>query len=64
MSKYATKKELNDSTGVDTFYLAAKKDFISLKGEVDKLGINKMVNVPTSLNSLAVDYKSRLFRYW
>ena len=32
--------------------LAAKKDFITLKAEVDKLDINKLVNVPTSLNNL------------
>ena len=31
--------------------LAAKKDFISLKAEVDKLNINKLNNVPTSLNN-------------
>ena len=27
-----------------------KKDFIALKGEVDKLDINKLANVPTYLN--------------
>ena len=32
--------------------LAAKKDFIALKAEVDKLNINKLANVPTSLNNL------------
>ena len=31
--------------------MAAKKDFIALKAEVDKLDINKLVNVPTSLNN-------------
>ena len=51
-SNYATKKELNHATGVDTFDLAAKKDFIDLKAEVDKLDFNKLVNVPTSLNNL------------
>ena len=52
MSNYATKKELDHATGVDTSDLAAKKDFIALKAEVDKLDINKLVNVPTSLNNL------------
>ena len=28
-----------------------KSDFIGLKAEVDKLGIDKLVNVPTSLNN-------------
>ena len=34
--------------------LATKKDFISLKPDVDKLDINKLVNVSTSLNNLKV----------
>ena len=42
LSNYATKKELDHATGVDTSDLAAKKDFIALKAEVDKLGINKL----------------------
>ena len=45
------KKELDHATGVETFDLAAKKDFIALKAEVDKLNIDKSVNVPTSLNN-------------
>ena len=52
MSNYATKKELEHATGVDTSNLAAKKDFIAFKPEHDKLDINKLVNVTTSLNNL------------
>ena len=52
MSNYATEKELEHGTGVDTSNLAAKKDFIALKAEVDRLDINKLTNVPTSLNNL------------
>ena len=37
LSNYATKKELHHPTSVDTSDLAAKKDFIALKTEVDKL---------------------------
>ena len=37
---------------MDTSDLAAKKDFIALKAEVDKLDISKLVNVLTSLNNL------------
>ena len=48
LSNYATKKELEHITGVDTSDLDAKKDFIALKAEVNKLDINKLVNVPTS----------------
>ena len=49
---YATKKHLNDATGFDTSNLAAKRDFIALKAEVDKLEINELVNFSTSLNNL------------
>ena len=49
---YATKKELNNPTSIDTANLSAKSDFIALKAEIDKLEINKLVNVPTSLNNL------------
>ena len=50
MSNYATQKKLDHATGVDTSDLAGKKDSIPLK--VDKLDINKLVNVPTSLNNV------------
>ena len=52
MPNFATKKELEHATGIDTSNLAAKKYFIALKAEVDKLDINKLTNVPTSLNNL------------
>ena len=52
LSNYATKKELDHATGVDTSYLTAKKDFTASKAEVDKLDINKLVNVAISLNHL------------
>ena len=52
LSNYATKKELEHTTGIDTSDLAAKKDFIALKAEVDKLDIHKLTNVATTLNTL------------
>ena len=52
MSNYATKKDLEYTTGAGASDLAAKKYFIALKAEVDKLDINKLINVPTSLNNL------------
>ena len=52
LSNYATKKDLDHATMVNTSDLAAKKDFIALKAEVDKLDINKLVNVLTSSNNL------------
>ena len=37
LSNYVTKTELEHATSIDTTDLAAKKDFIALKSEVDKL---------------------------
>ena len=52
LPNYSTKKELDHASGVDTSDLTAKKDCTALKAEVDKLDINKLMNVPTSLNNL------------
>ena len=52
LSNYPTRKKLEQATGIDTSDLAAKKVLIALKAEVDKLDINKLTNVPTSLNNL------------
>ena len=51
MTNYATKKELDRAIGIDTSDLAAKKEFVGLKTDVDKLDINKLANVPISLNN-------------
>ena len=37
---------------VDASDLTAKKDFIALKAEVDKLDINKLADVSTNLNNV------------
>ena len=52
LSSNATKKRVITSTGTGTSDLAVKENFIPLKSEVDKLKINKLINVPTSLNNL------------
>ena len=52
LSNYATKKELEHATGIDTSDLTTKKYFIVLKAEVDKLDIDNLTTVPTSLNNL------------
>ena len=52
LSNYATNKELDHATDINTSDLAAKKDYIALKAEVDKLDTAKLVNIPTSLNDL------------
>ena len=50
LANYAIKQELEHATCVDTSNLAAKKDFIALKAEVEKLDINDLVKIPTGWN--------------
>ena len=52
LRNYATKKELGDATGFNISNLAARKDFIALKAELDNIDIHKLVNAPSSLNNL------------
>ena len=52
LSNYANKKELDHATGAHTSDLASKKDFIAFKAEVEKLDIDEIFNVPTSLYNL------------
>ena len=58
MSNYATEKELEHATFIDASDLAAKKNFIALKAEVDKLDINKLTNVSTVLNNLKTEVRA------
>ena len=48
LSNYATKTDLKNPTGIDTSSFAKKADLASLKSNVDKLGIDKLKNVPIS----------------
>ena len=52
MSNYATEKQLKHDTGVDISNLAAEKDFIALKAEVDQLEFSRAINVIKGLNNL------------
>ena len=45
-------KELEHATSIHTSDLAAKNEFVALKAEDDKRDINKVTNVPTSLNNV------------
>ena len=49
LSNYATKSDLKNATGIDTSKFAKKVDLASLKFNVDKLDIDRLKNVPTSL---------------
>ena len=54
MSNYATRKESVHATGVDISDLVVKKGFVALKDEVDKIDIDKLVNVPMGLKILKI----------
>ena len=50
---YATKKDINDITHIDTSNFALKTNLSSLKTEVDKLDIDKLATVPVDLSKLS-----------
>ena len=52
LSNYATRADLKNAAGIDISKFAKKVDLASLKSNVDKLDIDKLKNVPTSLSSL------------
>ena len=53
LSNYATKDDIKNTTHVDTSNLALKTNLSSLKTEVDKLDIDKLVPIPADLNKLS-----------
>ena len=52
LSNYATKADIQNIAHVDTSSFALKKDLASLKTEVDKLDIDKLVPAPVDLSKL------------
>ena len=44
---------MKNATGIDTSKLPAKYDLVSLKAEIDKLGIVKLVPVPVDWSKLS-----------
>ena len=53
LSNYATKTDIKNISHVDTSSFALKSNLASLKTEVDKLDINKLVPVPVDLIKLS-----------
>ena len=53
LSNYATKKDINDITHVDTSNFALKTNVANLKTKVDKLDIDKLATVPVDLSKLS-----------
>ena len=52
ISIYTTKADLKDAEGVDISKVAKKVNLAFSRHNVDKLNIDKLKNVPNSLNSL------------
>ena len=53
LSNYATKADIKNISHADTSSFALKTYLASLKTEVDKLDINKLVPVPVDLRKLS-----------
>ena len=53
LSNYATKADIKNISHVDTSSFALKSKLASLKIEVDKLGIDKLVPAPVDLSKLS-----------
>ena len=53
LSNYATKADIKDISHIDTSSFALNSNFASLKTEVDKLDIDKLVPVSVDLSNLS-----------
>ena len=53
ISSYATKKDINDITHVDTSKFALKTNLANLKTKVDQLDIDRLVHIPNDLSKLS-----------
>ena len=62
LSNYATKTDLKNVTHVDTSSFALKTNLATLKTEVDKLDIDKLVPVPIDLSKLSNVVKMKLLK--
>ena len=62
LSNYATKADFKNATGIDTSKLATKSDLASLRAEVDKLDIEKLIPIPVDLNKLSDVVKMMLLK--
>ena len=62
LSNYVTKTDLKNLTHVDTSSFALKTNLASLKPEVDKLDIDKLVPFPVDLSKLGNVVKSNVVK--
>ena len=62
LSNYATKTDLKNVAHVDTSRFALKTNLANLKTEVDKLEIDKLVQVPFDLSKLSNVVKNEIVK--
>ena len=62
LSNYATKKDFNDFTHVNTSGFVLKTNSANLKTEVDKLDVGKLVTFPVDLSKLSKVVKMMLLK--
>ena len=62
LSNYATKADIQNVSHVDTSSFALKTNLPSLKTQVDKLDIDKLVPVPVDLSKLSDVVKNDVFK--
>ena len=61
-SNYATKLDLKNATGLDTYKLTIKSELASLKPEVDKIDVGKLKTLPTDLSKLSYVVKNEVIK--
>ena len=62
LSNYAIKTDIKNISHIDTSNFALKLNLASLKSEVDKLDINKLVPVPFDLSKLTDVVKNNVIK--
>ena len=62
MSNYATKTDLRNVTHIDISSFALKKKLASLKTQVYKLNIDKLMPVPVNLSKLSALVKNDIVK--
>ena len=62
LSNYAAKTDLKNVTHVDALCFALKRNLASLKTEVNKLNIDKLVPAPADLSKLSNVVKNDVFK--
>ena len=62
LSNYVTKTDIKNISHVDTSHFALKTNLASLKTEVDKLDIDKLVPIPVDLSKLSDVVKNNVVK--